>query len=104
MLLGERFQVRSEFVGLFSEDPASNFSRVFFSLGMHYLMTLNAEVGLRLGRGLTEQSSSFFANAGFGVHCLLDLHSSRPALRAYGHDVAYHPNGAPTVGMAAAAE
>jgi hypothetical protein len=63
--LGERFQIHSEFFGLFSEDRASNFSRVFFSPGMHYLITPNWEVGLRLGWGLTSQSSPFFSNVGF---------------------------------------
>jgi Putative MetA-pathway of phenol degradation len=65
--ISERFQVHSEFFGLFSEDRASNFSRVFFSPGMHYLITPNWEVGLRLGWGLTQQSSPFFANVGFGL-------------------------------------
>lgn len=64
--IGERFQVHSEFFSLFSEDRASNFSRVFFSPGMHYLITPNLEVGLRLGWGLTEQSSRFFSNVGLG--------------------------------------
>ena len=64
--IGERFQVHSEFFGLFSEDRASNFSRVFFSPGMHYLITPNLEVGLRVGWGLTNQSSPFFSNVGFG--------------------------------------
>jgi hypothetical protein len=66
MPIGERFQVHSEFFGLFSEDRASNFSRVFFSPGMHYLITPNLELGLRLGWGLTAQSSPFFSNVGFG--------------------------------------
>jgi hypothetical protein len=64
--LGERFQVHSEFFGLFSEDRASNFSRVFFSPGMHYLVTPNLELGIRVGWGLTEQSARFFSNVGFG--------------------------------------
>jgi hypothetical protein len=64
--IGERFQVHSEFFGLFSQDRASNFSRVFFSPGMHYLITPNLEVGLRVGWGLTEQSAVFFSNVGFG--------------------------------------
>ena len=63
--LSERFQVHSEFFGLFSQDRASNFSRVFFSPGMHYLITPNLEVGVRVGWGLTNQSSPFFSNVGF---------------------------------------
>jgi hypothetical protein len=33
---------------------------------MHYLITPNLEVGLRLGWGLNEQSAAFFTNVGFG--------------------------------------
>jgi hypothetical protein len=66
MPLGDRFQVHTEFFGLFSEDRASNFSRVFFSPGMHYLITPNLEVGLRVGWGLNNQTAPFFSNVGFG--------------------------------------
>jgi hypothetical protein len=66
MPLTERFQVHGEFFGQFSEDRASNFNRVFFSPGMHYLVTPNLELGLRVGWGLTEQSARFFSNVGFG--------------------------------------
>lgn len=53
--------------GLFSEDRASNFSRVFFSPGMHYLITPIWEVGLRLGWRLTEQSSPFVSHVRLGL-------------------------------------
>ena len=66
MPIGERFQVHSEFFGQFSEDRTSNFSRLFYSPGMHYLVTPNLELGLRLGWGLTDQSARFFSNVGFG--------------------------------------
>lgn len=64
--LGERFQVHSEFFGLFSEDRASNFSFVYFSPGCHYLITPNLELGVRVGWGLNEQTARFFSNVGFG--------------------------------------
>ena len=66
MPLGERFQVHGEFFGQFSQDRASNFSRVFFSPGMHYLITPNWEIGLRVGWGLNEQTARFFSHVGFG--------------------------------------
>ena len=66
MPIGERFQVHSEFFGQFSEGRTSNFSRLFYSPGMHYLVTPNLELGLRLGWGLTDQSARFFSNVGFG--------------------------------------
>ncbi len=65
--LGERFQVHAEYFGQFSEGRASNFSRDFFSPGMHYLVTPNAELGVRVGWGLNQQSSRFFSNVGFGL-------------------------------------
>jgi hypothetical protein len=33
---------------------------------MHYLITPNLEVGLRLGWGLTNRTAPFFSNVGFG--------------------------------------
>ncbi len=66
VLLGERFQVHAEYFGLFSQNRTSNFSQNYFSPGMHYLITPNLEVGLRLGWGLNEQAARFFSNVGFG--------------------------------------
>jgi hypothetical protein len=66
MPLGERFQVHAEYFGQFSENRSSNFARSFFSPGMHYLVTPNLELGLRVGWGLTDQSARFFSNVGFG--------------------------------------
>jgi hypothetical protein len=65
--LGERFQVHAEYFGQFSEGRSSNFAQSFFSPGMHYLVTPNLEVGLRVGWGLNEQSARFFSNVGFGL-------------------------------------
>jgi hypothetical protein len=66
MPLGERFQVHAEYFGQFSENRSSNFARSFFSPGMHYLITPNLEVGVRVGWGLNEQTARFFSNVGFG--------------------------------------
>ncbi len=66
MPLGERFQVHAEYFGLFSQNRASNYSQNYFSPGIHYLITPNLEIGLRLGWGLNEQSAAFFSNVGFG--------------------------------------
>jgi hypothetical protein len=64
--LGERFQVHAEYFGQFSQDRENNFSRRFFSPGMHFLVTPNLELGVRVGWGLNEQSARFFSNVGFG--------------------------------------
>ena len=64
--LGERFQVHAEYFGQFSENRSSNFARNFFSPGLHYLVTPNLELGVRVGWGLNEQAARFFSNVGFG--------------------------------------
>jgi outer membrane putative beta-barrel porin/alpha-amylase len=65
--LGERWSVHGEYFGLFSQDKAQDFSRHYFSPGIHYLVTPNLEVGVRVGWGLNEQASRFFSNVGFGL-------------------------------------
>jgi hypothetical protein len=54
--------------GLFSEDRASNFSRVFFQ--PRHALPDNAELGGRPPRRLALDRAvlPFFANVGFGVH------------------------------------
>ena len=64
--LGERFQVHAEYFSQISQGRQSDFSRHFFSPEMHYLLTPNLEVGLRVGWGLNEQTARFFSNVGFG--------------------------------------
>jgi hypothetical protein len=65
--LGERFQVHAEYFGLMSQNRSSDFSRHFFSPGMHYLITPNLELGVRVGWGLNQQTAPFFTNVGFGL-------------------------------------
>jgi hypothetical protein len=64
--LGEQFNVHAEYFGNFSTGKAEAFTRHYFSPGIHYLITPNLEVGVRVGWGLNDQSPRFFANAGFG--------------------------------------
>jgi len=62
----ERVNVHGEYFGLFSRDKAEDFVRHFFSPGVHYLITPDLEVGVRLGWGLNDQSARFFTNVGVG--------------------------------------
>jgi hypothetical protein len=62
----ERVNVHAEYFGIFSTDKADEFTRHFFSPGIHYLITPDFEVGVRVGWGLNDQSARFFSNAGFG--------------------------------------
>ncbi len=64
--VGERVNVHAEYFALFSHDRGQDFSRHFISPGVHYLVTDDLEVGVRLGWGLNDQSPRFFTNAGLG--------------------------------------
>jgi hypothetical protein len=64
--LGEQINVHAEYFGIFSTGKAEEFTRHFFSPGIHYLITPNFEVGVRVGWGLNDQSARFFSNVGLG--------------------------------------
>jgi hypothetical protein len=64
--LSERISVHAEYFGIFSEQKEGNFSKHYFSPGVHYLIDRNVEVGVRVGWGLNDQSSRFFSNVGLG--------------------------------------
>jgi hypothetical protein len=64
--LGKRWNVHAEYFGQFSQDKAKGFVHHLFSPGIHYLVTPNLELGVRVGWGLNDQSSPFFSNAGVG--------------------------------------
>jgi hypothetical protein len=64
--VGEKVSVHAEYFGLFSRDKAPDFVLHYFSPGVHYLITPNLEVGVRVGWGLNDQSARFFSNAGVG--------------------------------------
>lgn len=62
----ERWNAHIEYFGFCSTQRATNYERHYISPGVHYLVTNNLEIGLRVGWGLNDQSSRFFANAGLG--------------------------------------
>lgn len=64
--MGEWWKAHVEYFGLFSDDKDEPFSKDFFSVGAHYLVTSDLEVGLRVGWGLSDDSARFFSNVGFG--------------------------------------
>jgi len=66
MPLTERWQTHVEYFGVFSQGAERDFSRAFISPGMHYLLTENLELGIRLGWGITEDAPNSFTNVGFG--------------------------------------
>jgi len=64
--LGDRWNIHTEYFGHFAQNRADNFAKQFISPGVHYLITPNIEIGVRVGWGLNDQTAPFFSNAGVG--------------------------------------
>ena len=64
--LGEQWAVHAEYFGSISQGRQRNSSQHFFSPGIHYLVTRDLEVGIRVGWGLNDSTPNFFSNVGFG--------------------------------------
>lgn len=64
--LGEKLATHIEYFGIITSGKERNTTKHFISPGVRYLITPDFEVGVRVGWGLNDQSSRFFANAGFG--------------------------------------
>ncbi len=64
--LGERWKVHVEYFGVFSNNRADETVQHFLSMGPHFLITPDLEVGVRVGWGLNAEAPNFFSNAGFG--------------------------------------
>ena len=62
--LSDRVEAHAEWFGTFSEGLPEESSRPFFSPGMHFMITERAEIGLRVGWGLTNQAANFFSDLG----------------------------------------
>lgn len=64
--LDERWNVHAEYFGHFSQNKEHEFVHHMFSPGIHYLITPDIELGLRVGWGLNDQTARFFSNIGIG--------------------------------------
>ena len=64
--IGERWAAHAEYFGVMTQGRASDSSQHYLSPGVHYLISPDLEVGVRVGWGLNEQAANFFANTGFG--------------------------------------
>lgn len=64
--LGRRWNVHAEYFGIFSSQKEQETNRHYFSPGIHYLITPDLEVGVRVGWGLNDETARFFSNVGFG--------------------------------------
>lgn len=63
----ERVNVHGEWFGIFTDGKADNTNRQYFSPGVHYLISPNCEIGVRVGWGLNRDAANFFSNVGLGL-------------------------------------
>ncbi|MGQ0637357.1 MAG: transporter [Planctomycetaceae bacterium] len=64
--LSDRINLHGEYFGAVPHGRAGGRSQHFFSPGLHYLLTPDLEIGVRVGWGLNDASARFFTNAGVG--------------------------------------
>ena len=65
--VGERWNVHGEYFGIFTEGKAGETNAQYVSPGVHYLLTPNCEIGVRVGWGLNRDAANFFSNVGIGL-------------------------------------
>jgi hypothetical protein len=65
--IGRRWNVHAEYFGIMSSQKEVETNRQYFSPGVHYLITPDLEVGVRVGWGLNDETARFFSNVGFGL-------------------------------------
>ena len=63
----ERWKAHVEYFGIFSEHRENERNAQYLSPGIHYLLTRDFEVGVRMGWGLNHDSANYFTNIGAGV-------------------------------------
>lgn len=65
--LTERWEIHAEYFGTFTQGLLDDVNRPFFSPGTHLVIGENAELGLRVGWGLTRDAATFFSDAGLAL-------------------------------------
>ena len=65
--IGERWAPHVEYFTLATVGKQEGFVKHYISPGVHYLVTPDLEVGVRLGWGMNNQSDRFFTNVGLGL-------------------------------------
>ncbi len=65
--VAEQWNAHIEYFGIFTDGRQEELSQSYISPGIHYLLTSNFEVGVRVGWGLGADAANFFSNVGFGV-------------------------------------
>lgn len=67
MPIREKWTTHVEYFGIFTEHRENERNAQYFSPGIHYLLTPDFEVGIRVGWGLNKDSANFLSNIGAGV-------------------------------------
>ena len=62
----ERWNAHVEYFGIHTDGSAHDQAAHYVSPGVHYLVTPDFEIGVRLGWGLNDDASKFFTNVGIG--------------------------------------
>jgi hypothetical protein len=63
----EKWYAHVEYFGIFTDGRDDELSQSYVSPGIHYLVTKDCEVGVRVGWGLDHDAANFFSNVGIGV-------------------------------------
>lgn len=62
----EQWNVHAEYFGSFTDNREDDRNSQYFSPGIHYLISNEFEIGVRVGWGLNDDSAQFFSNVGLG--------------------------------------
>ena len=64
--LTEKTKAHVEYFGIFDDLPEGSAQKHYISPGVHYLITEDFEIGIRIGWGLNHEAANFFSNIGIG--------------------------------------
>lgn len=65
--VAEPWNAHIEYFGIFTDGRDEELSQSYVSPGVHYLVTPDVEVGVRVGWGLGGDAANFFSNIGVGL-------------------------------------
>lgn len=65
--VAKQWNAHLEYFGVFTDGRGDELSQSYLSPGVHYLVTPDLEVGVRVGWGLGADAANFFSNVGGGV-------------------------------------
>lgn len=64
--VADKWTAHAEYFGIFTEGKTDGSNRQYISPGIHYLVTPDCEIGVRVGWGLNHDAANFFSNVGLG--------------------------------------